>query len=187
MDAQAKASLERKAVGLLAILFLLALARGPLLKGIGLWQGGHARQETRLAASLSPAPPAPDHPVRSPLVEPAAAYTAGDLRDPMQSLLPDGGPQPEAAASLLSAKPEAHAAESVPSLDVRGVWLGGREPMALINGKIYGLNEMIAPDVRVRVIGPEGITIEHHGQLTMHPLASVGTSGAVQSEMAIRR
>lgn len=171
----------------LAILLLLTLARGPLKHLIPgtrpvaaptvtpvpgsapavLRPGGLADAASR-DASDAPAPP---------------AYTASEMRDPLKSALPEGAPVsaglPSAPASTLAPPPPATVAGTL-QLNVTGVWLGGRAPMAIVNNGVYALHDMVAPGARLQAIDAEGITVEYAGQVTRYRLPPIGTQKTAQ-------
>ena len=111
----------------------------------------------------------------SPLIEPAtsapstsapqspAAYTARNLRDPMQSQLPK--PKTVTPVSTASAGDSAPALPPVPPpLTVQGLVWGGPTPQAIINGAVYGINDVIE-GAKIVAIDRRGVTFEYAGVL----------------------
>lgn len=99
--------------------------------------------------------------------EPAALgapiYTAHNLRDPLQVLLPEppaeSDPAAQAAAQAEVALPPP---PSPPALSVQGLWWGGAKPRAIINGNVYAVGDQVE-GARIKAIDREGVMIEFDG------------------------
>lgn len=183
MDAQQKTQLERRVVAGLLVVFAVVFFLGPL-KSMGLFK----RQAAPAPSTPEMTPPdqaqAPGVPQQRP-VEPAAPvpvarYTAHDLRDPLQSLLPtqktagsQGAIQQDAAGGVEPVVPTTPALP-VPLLTVQGLWWGSEQPKAIINGDVYGVDETV-DGAKILSIGRDGVIIEWGGQaipLTTQPGSS---------------
>lgn len=176
MNAQQKARFEQQAVIGLAGVFVLVFLMGPVRMLLG---GGKPRP-AQAAATPSLAngtlPQLMQHrnqqlenpfstPVAVPAKKPtplAAAYTAGELRDPMKSLLPVVVPAASSAAQKTSQavkKPKAPP-KAPPKLDIQGLLWGGDAPKAIISGQLYGVGDMVQ-GVQILGIDRTGVTVEH--------------------------
>jgi hypothetical protein len=189
MDAAKKTQLEKRIVLGLAVALAVVFVRGPLMS-LGLFQraGGAAagqpagsvegiavtksiggmlregwdkldQQVQSVAARSAPAPQAA-----------AAAYTAFDVRDPLKSLLPK-----PAASAQASWGPGAAAAEAPPppppELHVEGLLWGGANPQAIIDGRLYGVQDAVY-GAKILAIDRSGVTIEYLGKPVVYPTAS---------------
>ena len=196
MDAAKKAALERQIVMGLVGLFAVTFAVGPL-KSLGLFRAGaskaapvrqaagpenplgaamqgHWKQleeaesgepKTQEAASAREVPPAP------------AAYTAHTLRDPLKSLLPER-PQPVKgepgmAGATTGVRPPVQTAElPPPDLHVEGLIWGGPRPTAIIDGEVYGVNDVVK-GAKILGIDRRGVTVECGGKSVLYPPVSI--------------
>lgn len=192
METQQKTQLEQRAVAALFVVFVVVLFLGPL-KSLGVFRRQplsatplQAPREAASSVSTSGMTPrdqvqrpvqgaAQQHP-EAPVLAPVARYTAQSLRDPLQSLfpttkafVPQGDAHQEVAAHL--AERIATAPTSSPHLTVQGLWWGSEQPKAIINGDVYGLNDVVE-GARIMSIGREGVVVEWAGkaiQLTTQP------------------
>ena len=187
MNAVKKAALEKRAVLGLAALFAVVFVMGPL-RSLGLFRlgaavptaagtgidrvnvtrsvGGLLREgwekldqqvETATARASDAAPKA------------AAAYTAFEMRDPLKSLLPAPAASAEDAQAAELAVQEAP--PPPPALHVEGLVWGGDRPKAIIDGRVYSLEDTVA-GAKILAIDRGGVTIEHLGQPIVYSTAS---------------
>ena len=174
MDATKKAKLEQGIVlGLLA-LFLVTCAKH--LKGLVLFRGAGVPQQAvstervdlsapltktldRHRQNLESETGAGVQPATKPNISAAATarYTAQQLRDPLQSLLPD--------APVVASPSETHVASAQPmdvanlqGLTVQGLWWGGSKPRAIISGHLYGVGDELQGGT-ITSIGRDGVVI----------------------------
>jgi len=89
-------------------------------------------------------------------------YTAQDLRDPLQALLPS-----DEFVAVVPGEEEAPEA-FVPSLEelnvhVQGLIWGGSKPRAIINDRVYEVGQSV-DGVMIVAIDWQGVTIEHEGR-----------------------
>lgn len=204
MSAGKRAELEKKGVAGLVILFLITLAMGPL-KSLGLMKGrlsnsaGGApsvnagqsksllsllqsrRDKINAPANLAVAVPPPDPPA------PPAAYTAQTLRDPLRSLLPGASQQGAKSHSDGQASQAAGGASAAmaapPALQLQGLLWGGRQPRAIINGRVYTVDDEIE-GAKIISIDRRGVTIEHHGKPVLYPPVSSSIARAGEGHQA---
>ncbi len=92
------------------------------------------------------------------------AYAAHELRDPLKSLLPDSLTR---SASIMPPEAETTAAAPVaepPRLDlaVQGLWWGGPNPRAIINGDVYAIGDRIN-GATIVAIDRRGVIVEAGG------------------------
>lgn len=175
MDAAKKAKIQKAVVGVLLVVFLWSLRRSFVSLG-----GGSAAPDASSPAvdtqTLSGPLPAvlnrfherldaeqqeALHPQDSAAPVETVAYTAGELRDPMTSLLPKP-PEPQAvtaggpgAAGPGMAPPEP---PKPPSVTVEGVIWGGVRPQALISGRVYEIGDTIE-GARIVAIDEQGVKV----------------------------
>lgn len=186
-----KAKIETAIVLVLAIGLGVIFVRGPL-KGLGLFgsagsgargsttgvqtvpvvqsvsgmlQKGWEQVDTQVRAVVGkPAPPPP------PPASLVPAYTAFELRDPLKSLLPKpatasaAGPAGRAAAAPAQPPPP-------PKLRIEGLLWGGGKPQAIIDGRVYGVQDAVA-GMTITEINRSGVTIEYLGQPVVYPTTS---------------
>ncbi|MGH2349510.1 MAG: hypothetical protein ACRDFT_08605, partial [bacterium] len=97
------------------------------------------------------------------------AYTAFDRRDPFKSYLP------KPTVSTPAAGPDAPVAMTAqsppPEFRVEGLLWGGPQPKAIINGRLYGIHDVVS-GVKIVSIGREGVTIEHLGKPVVYAIRS---------------
>lgn len=195
MDAAKKTAIEQRIVMGLAGIFVLTVCVGPL-RSVGVFgrkapaggatpptervsvsqplgvmmQRGWRRmdQEAETQDALRLAQAATDAPV----------YTAQHLRDPLESLLPTPGRQPSVPptaqpATPSTARPTSPADASVPppTLEVQGMVWGGAEPRAVIDDRVYGVDDMVEGG-KILAIDRHGVTIEHKGRVREYAPAS---------------
>ena len=172
-----KTQFEQRAVIGLLVFFLFALSgalkgmgiggfrvgRPPLRSGsaMGSKTAGPSRQGTASDSTSQP---------KLGVGHPAGAsggrqgYTAQALRSPFHSLLPSHAavaPHDSAQASLGADAPVTRMAPP-PSLSVQGVWWKGSKPLAIINGRIYGLGDPVG-GATITAITRTGVTIDFQG------------------------
>ena len=193
MDAAKKAQLEKRVVLALASALAVVFVRGPLMS-LGLFQraggapAGRAAQPTgsvdgvavtaSVGGMLREGWDKLDQQVRSVAALPAttpqaadAAYTAFDRRDPLKSLLPK--PAAPAGASWDATGAVAVAAPPLPppELHVEGLLWGGGKPQAIIDGRLYGVQDAVS-GAKILAIDRDGVTIEHLGKPVVYSTAS---------------
>lgn len=96
-----------------------------------------------------------------------ATYTASSLRDPLQSLLPQGPTlQPPSSQASLQVMPERGVTQPMnlnqPTFTIQGLLWGGREPKAIIDDEVYGVGDVVQ-GATITSIGREGITVDLGG------------------------
>ncbi len=117
----------------------------------------------------------------------SSGYTAQDLRDPFNDLLPKTPPKTN---QPLAAKPLPGLAASAPKpiapqkLSLSGIWWGART-RALINGGVYEVGDQV-DGATVKRITPEGVTLEFAGSERMLTTAN-GSDHANRAQAAYRR
>lgn len=186
MDASKKERLEQRAViGLIGV-FLLVFATGPL-KRMGWFAGGHAPAGVvGVAMNGMGATPSgdPTHSVQhggvssAEAVQPSsvvpALYTAHELRDPMRNTLPVAqaqAVQPEAQLSQSAAHGE-QPKPPRPALQIQGIVWGGSAPKAIINGRIYGVNDLVDTR-RIVAIEQGGVTVADDESAVLYPVMNL--------------
>lgn len=196
-DAAKKARFEQRAVLGLLVVFLVVLAGS--LKNVGLLRGRRAPAPQTVAfiqhVDVSKTLPEtfkehwqrmePQQEVATQTLRPASAalsaplYNAHDLRDPLESLLPEvpKAPVEEAAAN---AHQPLHVERPMPSLRVEGLWWETQQPRAIINGEVYGIGDQVS-GATIRAIGRDGVTLEFDGRFVQVEMAT-GKSGGVGSQ-----
>ena len=179
IDAAKKTQFEQRAV--IGLLVFFAFALYGALKNMGLF---HARAHSAAPVRVTSIPVAPARraasagipkpstaaapaPSRAEYAAPApggpSVYTAQTLRDPLKGLLPPREPQhPVSAASSSSHEPPAAPAITPPQLSVQGLWWQGSKPMAIINGRIYGVGDQVE-GATITAIHRTGITLTFQG------------------------
>ena len=197
MDAGKKVETEKRIVLGLAALFVVALCLGPLKRfGIGRRQRPPSLvtvPATGASASLAETMQKHWHsvdaasPERKGSASPAGVprtgpvYTAQNLRDPFQSLLPnapvenaDGmgaAPKPQGTGARAVARPPA----PPPALRVEGLIWGGSEPRAIIDGAVYTVHEAVH-GMQILAIDHQGVTVAYDGKPVFYPAATAGTA-----------
>ena len=180
MDAAKKTALEQRVVLGLAGLFAVTFFIGPL-RGLGLFArrapGSPAMEKVSVAKPLSvmmqPQWQQADRQVGAQdATRPASAptdgprYTAQHLRDPLKSLLPKPIAQPSAQPNVrpvATSTSPADASVSPPTLKVQGMVWGGEAPKAVINNRVYGVDDMVNGG-RIVAIDHQGVTIDYQGR-----------------------
>jgi hypothetical protein len=192
MDAAKKVTIEKRIVIGLVVLFVVSFIMGPL-RSLGLFgQRARGAEELLSAEAVNVAKPVgamlrqhwqqwippsePETPARSADAPQApAAYTAGELRDPLKSLLPQ--PAAQQGQGEVSSVPLEQAHPSSPSpppaLRVQGLLWGVPEPRAIINDAVYGVDEMVE-GAKILSIDRRGVTVDHLGRPVLYPPASTG-------------
>ena len=189
-----KATIETfMAMGLLAI-FGLTLARGPLMKML------------KPAPPLLPASPPPSseagagnavqlasaptvvssQPASSGTLSAAKAYTAYEFRDPFESRLPAPSKVPadsvrDASPSSPPSTPQEQLSESpaLPPLRIEGMLWGGAQPKAIINGNVYGVNDIVN-GLTIVAIDHRGVAVNLGGKPVYIMPSTGSTSGNEQ-------
>lgn len=187
MDAAKKTELEKRIVLGLAAVFVVVFALGPL-RNLGLFRGG-GTPAGRPAGSVDPVAMTKsvggmlregwdklDRQVQSVATRPdagppaaAAAYTAFERRDPLKSLLPKPVAPTQGdtgAAVVVAEKPP-----PLPALHVEGLLWGGAEPKAIINGRLYRVDDDVN-GAKILAIDRSGVTVEHLGKPVVYSTAS---------------
>jgi hypothetical protein len=108
-------------------------------------------------------------------------YTASAMRDPLQSLLP---PEESVAMSTMmeATAPTPHAPQP-PVVALQGVFWGGAQPTAIINGQVYGVGDTVS-GATIRVINRRGIELEFQG--TTYLMTMQGTMTMLSQELSWR-
>ena len=196
VDAAKKASIEKKIVVGLLVLFGLTL--GGALKGV---VGTHVSPSVSAPATVTSVAPTMMPSVRQTVMEaiaqqeemvassqasPSTApsqrrvsvdeplYTAQDLRDPMRSLLPQEAPKITAQSAMPTRMVETPPEEPPPPLRVRGILWSGTDAQAIINDNVYRIGEMVA-GVKILAIDHRGVTVEYRGAPMLYTTASPTT------------
>ena len=181
MDASKKAEFEKRAILGLAGVFLLVFMMGPMRS-----LGGRRRH--------APVPSAPvekvnvgnslgtlmqehwdrmestsefkggTHPTEAPLAPPT--YTASQLRDPMKSLLPQ--PPKPSNPNAGPAHKEPPPPPPPPTLHVQGLLWGSSTPKAIINDKVYSVDDRVA-GAKILSITRRGVMVEYLGTHVLYP------------------
>lgn len=147
-----------------------AILRTPSARPMVAARPGLSEAVVSVTADAIPRPPEPSTDgSKSP--EGEAGYTARELRDPLQSLLPLAPKTPTATAPAptiateppsLPVEPPETSAPATPSLVVQGVVWGGPKPQAIINEQLYEVGDMVGSSTIV-AIDRRGVVIEHRG------------------------
>jgi hypothetical protein len=123
----------------------------------GMLKDGWDKMGQQLASVNAPAVAAPAS---------APAYTAFDRRDPFKSYLPKpAAPDSQPGAAAVKAPPP-----PPPQLRVEGLLWGDSQPKAIINGKLYQVDDRVQ-GVRILAISRAGVTIEHMGKPIVYSTA----------------
>lgn len=199
MDAAKKEGLEKRAVLVLAGVFLIVFAMGPLRR-MG-WFSHPAPAVTQESAAFTE--PVSVKPIGAMMqdlwqreqpahtmeqvtggVAVVPMYTAQSLRDPMESLLPKPPQPPEALPSSDSAEmassTDAQPTAPPPVIRVQGLVWGGLQPKAIINDQIYGVDDVIN-NSRIVAIERDGITVDYNGSTLFYSLPNILNPGAEDS------
>ena len=177
---------QRELLLVVMLLGVFALTLFGALKNAGVFRSRASGPVTETTSRAQQAAPPTTVPVQAPVVKPAdqARYTAFDLRDPLQSLLPEPR-TPEATRPQESRTVSARAPSLPPSLLLEGVVWGGAQPQAIIGQGVYGVGAVVE-GATIKSIGGEGITVEFQGQ-TMHVAVQQGAVKDTVSRASPRR
>lgn len=181
MDAAKKSQFEQRAV--VGLLVLFAMTSWGALRKSGILRGGAPpapaapiekvslpadslaqtiqqpwnRLEQQMEASAISAP-------ATVISAKPASYSAQELRDPLKSLLPDSLTQ---SASIIP--PEVEATDSMADVEplhldlaVQGLWWGGPNPRAIINGDVYTIGDRV-DGATIVAIDRRGVIVEAGG------------------------
>ena len=202
MDPAKKAAFEKQAVIGLTIVFAIVLVMGPF-KRVGLLLPRQspsavtaAPQKVMLAKpigellqdlqdrideqTVSRETPRASEPVLPP------AYSARELRDPLESLLPEAPANSTPGADhghTLETDEPGSAPPTPPTLQVQGLVWGGSRPQAIINEKVYSVDDTVE-GARILSIDRRGITIDHHGTRVFYALSSALSAEGAMSQQA---
>lgn len=192
MDAAKKAALEKRVVIGLAGLFVATFLIGPM-RNMGWFAPPrptvpaetpsgkvHMTQslETVLTDRLKrmePDPIAAEPPPAAPEAATApAAYTAQTLRDPFKSLLPENAPAAGANGQTLAVGPNQIPVKGpAPALRIQGLLWGGVKPQAIINNRVYGIDEQIE-GAKIVSIDRHGVMVDYLGARLFYTPSSAG-------------
>lgn len=182
MDVAKKAALEKRIVIGLVGVFAVTLVTGPL-RSLRLFTLGPSTAIPPKGATAVPAVAAgatqPETSEQLAASQPVtanasgasaargeAAYTAYGLRDPFKNLLPQLAPPPLPASTAPAAGPVTQTSPPqgppLPPLQIQGVLWGGPKPLAIINGKLYGIDDVVEGG-KILSIDRQGITVDFHG------------------------
>ena len=201
MDTAKKAQLEKRAVLGLAGVFVVVFAMGPMrqmlprspavpvaaeappietvkVKSIGAMMQDIHDTQTVPQADPASAPAAPAAPAAPKL------YASDTLRDPLLSLLPTPPPVLEPTeAEMQQAAALQQPPLPPPELHIQGIVWGGSSPKAIINGRVYSVNERV-DSCPIVAITRSGVTIEHEGKLIDYSsqMSPPTTGSGIQSE-----
>ncbi len=105
-----------------------------------------------------------------------AAYTAGELRDPLASLLPKEPPAPEATPSAdLPARTAVQRPTEPPAINLRGIIWGEITPLAIIDDRLYRVGDPVE-GARIITIDRSGMTVEYEGVAFPIAVVTAGTA-----------
>lgn len=194
MDAAKKTAVEQRIVIGLAGVFMVTFLMGPL-RSLGVFSRPAPRgAAARVGVSQPPGVMMPQHwqqvdrevqalDSASPAGAAAGSprYTAQHLRDPLDSLLskpaePSALPMPAADGqpSPASEVPKS----SPPILSVQGVLWGQAEPQAIINDRVYSVDDQVGGGTIVG-IDHQGVVLDYQGELLSYRLpASAASAGS---------
>ena len=187
-----KETLEKLLVlGLLGV-FAVTLVTGPL-KNLGLMgqsataavvpSGGMPGQTTGLGQEPSSVSSSPATSQTSEVQPGAALYSAGELRDPFESQLPK--PPAPVLAEAAGASDSIEVAPAIPpppALHVTGLLWGGPTPKAIVDGQIYGVDDLVNGE-KIIAIDHRGMTIDHYGTpIHYSPASSEGVEGSMTQQ-----
>lgn len=193
MNAQQKTQFEQRAVIGLAVIFMAALFFGPagrmlVPRGAKLptphlptasAPGSLPTLIQQYQARLEPLLNEPE-PVSRPAAAAQISYSAQNLRDPFLSLLP---PDPTAQAAARGSGVAASARPALPKppapppvIKVQGVIWGGPAPKAIVEGKLYGIGDVIK-GAKIVSIDRQGITMEHEGRPVAYVIPDIVEGG----------
>lgn len=173
-------TLPKKIQRELLVVFLLvgvfALTLSGALKNAGVFRPRVSKPAATMTPRVQQASAATTTTITTPLVKSAdqPRYTAYELRDPLQSLLPESH-QPGLSSPTGSAQVSASKVPTPPSLVLEGVVWGGPEPQAIIDGAVYGVGDVVQ-GVLITAIGRTGMTVDFQGT----PVQVAVRQGAVE-------
>lgn len=183
MNGGKKAALEKRVVLGLAAVFVVVFVMGPL-RSLGLFRpragvpaaGGTGIERVKVARPVAGLlregwEKVDQQQVVETTTAPQAvpAYTAFEARNPFKSLLPVPQVLAQNAQADVSAVQEASAPP--PQLHVEGLVWGGDRPKAIIDGRVYSLEDTVA-GAKILAIDRGGVTIEHLGKPVVYSTAS---------------
>ena len=195
MDVAKKEALEKKAVVVLAGVFVVIFAVGPLRR-MGLFsrpapaagQGGAVAPTESVnvqpigamvqAIWQKNSSGAPAQSQEEPVTAAPPLYDAQNLRDPMQVLLP----APPVPVAPIAGNPGSTQVATEPHLDpppvlkVQGVVWGGPDPKVIIDGRIYGVNDIVK-GMRIVAIERGGMTVAHGPSTIFYTVPRLNMSG----------
>lgn len=203
MDQAKKAELEKRAVIGLSIVFVFFFVQGPM-KSLGWF---HPRPQPSGATPVAE-PVAMERPISVVLQEfrqkqqsavddqdrpsapsTPAAYAAHDVRDPFTSLFPE--PREERSPQDATAPPpvDSQPVRPAPPLRIHGLVWGGTEPKAIINGNVYGVDDVVVEGGKILSIDSNGVTVDLEGSPFVYsvPQRPKGSGGAVAQQAKPRR
>ncbi len=197
MDANKKVAAEKRIIIGLTMVFMVTFVTGPL-KSLGIFgrpahpivaspvqavtmskplgamvqdQQRKIEMETALASSAA----------RDRFMGPVR-YKAQDLRDPLQSLLPE--PEPQKAQGGYKDRVAQAGPPSPPVLHVQGLLWGGSKPKAIIDGEVYDVGDVVK-GAKIVAIVQGGVTVEHEGKSLFYaPPKAPAQSGYALSRQA---
>jgi len=177
---------QRELLLVMMLLGVFALTLSGAFKNAGVFTSRASGPVMGTTSRARQAAPPTTVPAQAPVVKPTdqARYTASDLRDPLQSLLPEPR-KPEATRPQESHTVSARAPSPPPSLRLEGVVWGGAEPKAIIGQGVYGVGAVVE-GATIKSIGRDGITVEFQGQ-TMHVAVQQGAAKDTVSRASPRR
>ncbi len=174
MGAINKAALEKRLIVVLMAVLLLSLMAGPI-KQWGLWRipshhllprmpaPAEAQKTLPVLANFQDAEEkqaslaAGQGDAHATNLATTPAYTAHELRDPLQSLLPS---EPQAPSTpMVVSKP---APPPPPQLRLQGILWGGPRPTAIINDKVYTIGDHVQ-GATVTAIDHREVTLDFQG------------------------
>ena len=194
-DADKKTVLEQYIVLGLLVIFAIIFVKGPLRQfgSIGLGAPASPAKATSPSSLVSaPMQPVSEQAISSKPESVSAAsdetpaYAAQDLRDPLESWLPE---EPKTPQTLTSA--QAVVAQKVstspPSLQVQGIIWGADTPQAIINHKVVRIGDSLE-GARVTAIDRRGVTLEFQGEtIVVHSKKDASPSGRAPAAIPKRR
>ena len=189
MDASKKSAIEQRLVIGLAIGLVAVVIAGPA-KSLGLFASrprvappapaAPGSEKVHIAQSFSAIVQEhmdqmrPDAQVAASQVKPPPGpppmYTAQDLRDPLESLLPRTVALQTGGTAILTPTSQAPLS-APPELRVKGIVWGNPQAQAIINDQVYGVDDMIG-DAKILSINHQGITVEHQGTRIFYSVES---------------
>jgi len=176
-------AVKKEVVETVAVVGLAAVLAGALFMGrlsvIGLFKSSPSPAATRRAGSEPAKVPAAQVIPDEVLPNASKYYTAGMLRDPLKSFLPQPPTSRDAARSQIgtpdvSAPPVGPAMPKPlqrPTLNIQGLIWGGPRPQAIINNHVYSVDDTVAGGT-ITSISPRGVELDYHGTTVLFSRAS---------------